>query len=110
MNGTAQHQRAVARSLGFAQQAAGRRDFDDALAWLWVVETVDGGLPEPTARAATTRWGNRRAPVTALDELTRSWQSCSVSARRLARPSAGSICRFVPKQRGPGLAKRIDLW
>jgi hypothetical protein len=28
----------------------------------------------------------------------------------LRRPSAGSICRFVRKQRGLGLAKRPDLW
>jgi hypothetical protein len=47
------HQRAVARSLGFAQEAAGRGDIDDALAWLGVVETVDGGLP--------ARWERTRA-------------------------------------------------
>ncbi|MGB0091342.1 MAG: hypothetical protein WBP81_02225 [Solirubrobacteraceae bacterium] len=51
MTSAEHHQRAVARSLSFAQEAAGRSDFDDALAWLRVVATVDGGLPAQWERA-----------------------------------------------------------
>jgi len=39
------HERAVARSFGFAQAAAASGDFFDAIEWLRVVEVVDGGLP-----------------------------------------------------------------
>ena len=35
----------MARSFGFAQEAAGSGDFFDAIEWLRVVEVVDGGLP-----------------------------------------------------------------
>ena len=45
MSAAVRHQRAVARTLGFAQEAAARRDFDDALEWLGVVEIVDQVLP-----------------------------------------------------------------
>ncbi len=38
------HERSVAQSLGSARAAAERDDFAEALAWLAMVETVDGGL------------------------------------------------------------------
>jgi hypothetical protein len=46
MSTNGRHERAVAQSLGFAQDAAANGDFVNALEWLRVVETVDGGLPE----------------------------------------------------------------
>ena len=39
------HERAVAGSLGFAQEAAAEGDFVNAVGWLQVVQPVDGGLP-----------------------------------------------------------------
>jgi len=39
------HERAVARSPGFAQDAAAEGGFVDAVRWLQVVQAVDGGLP-----------------------------------------------------------------
>jgi hypothetical protein len=44
------HERAVARSLGFAQEAAASGDLRNALGGLRVVEVVDGGLPREWAR------------------------------------------------------------
>lgn len=40
----ARHERAVARSLGFAQEAAAAGDLVNAVRWLQVVRAVDGGL------------------------------------------------------------------
>ena len=39
------HECAVANTLSWAQDAADREAFDDALHWLLVVEIVDGALP-----------------------------------------------------------------
>lgn len=39
------HRRAVATTLGLAQEAAASGDFDGALKWLVVVELVDDELP-----------------------------------------------------------------
>jgi hypothetical protein len=44
------HERAVANTLGFAQEAAARGDFTDALQWLGVVEIVDGVSLRPRSR------------------------------------------------------------
>ena len=38
------HERAVANTLCWAQEAAGYKAFRDALEWLHVVELVDGAL------------------------------------------------------------------
>jgi hypothetical protein len=46
----AAHQRAVDRTFSFAQEAASRGDFGEAVAWLGVVEAVDGALPKEWAR------------------------------------------------------------
>ena len=40
----ARHERAVAQTLGWAQEAAAGQLFDDALEWLQTVEVVDGPL------------------------------------------------------------------
>jgi hypothetical protein len=45
VTGLGRHERAVANTLGFAQEAAARGDFKGALEWLGVVEIVDGVLP-----------------------------------------------------------------
>jgi hypothetical protein len=45
VTGVGPHERAVANTLGFAQDAAARGDFRGALEWLGVMEIVDGGLP-----------------------------------------------------------------
>jgi hypothetical protein len=39
------HERAVARTLEFAEEAAGRGDFPDALAWLQTLEAIGRVLP-----------------------------------------------------------------
>ncbi len=39
------HAQAVTRTLEFAEEAAGRGDFTDALAWLQTIEAVDRRLP-----------------------------------------------------------------
>lgn len=59
MSGLGRHERAVANTLGFAQEAAARGDFKDALEWLGVVEVVDGVLPPgwDRTRAAWIRGG-----------------------------------------------------
>ena len=44
MSSAAHHEQAVAQTLRWAQEAAGSGDLNGALAWLGVVETVDGGL------------------------------------------------------------------
>ena len=62
MSGAEQHQWAVAQTLGFAQEAAARGDFEDALQWLSVVEVVDGVLPVDWQRTrAVWRRGKRSA-------------------------------------------------
>ena len=38
------HERAVANTLGWAQEAAAHEAFSDALKWLHLVELVDGAL------------------------------------------------------------------
>ena len=78
MTSAEHHQRAVARSLGLAREAAGRSDFDDALAWLGVVATVDGGLPAQWERARACwlrreRWAEERSePAAAPREASRA--------------------------------------
>ena len=44
------HQAAVARTLGWADDAAERRDFRDALAWLRTLEAIGETLPAPYQR------------------------------------------------------------
>jgi hypothetical protein len=62
VSGAERHQWAVAQTLGFAQEAAARGDFEDALQWLRVVEVVDGGLPVAWQRTrAVWRRGERSA-------------------------------------------------
>ena len=40
------HRAAVARTLGWADEAAARRDFHDALAWLRTLEAIGETLPD----------------------------------------------------------------
>jgi hypothetical protein len=47
------HERAVANTLCWAQEAAAEEAFSDALEWLHLVELVDGAL--------TPRWERRQA-------------------------------------------------
>ena len=47
------HERAVANTLGWAQEAAAEEAFSDALEWLHLVELVDGAL--------TPRWERTQA-------------------------------------------------
>lgn len=61
MGEMARHERAVARSLGFAEAAAGDGDFVNAVGWLRVVEAVDGNLPEKWQRALAD-WADRERP------------------------------------------------
>jgi hypothetical protein len=42
----ARHRASVARSLRWADEAAERADFADALGWVRIVEVVDGALPD----------------------------------------------------------------
>jgi hypothetical protein len=53
------HELAIGQSLRFAEAAAAGGNFDDALAWLRVVERVEGELPHEwqRARAAWVREG-----------------------------------------------------
>jgi hypothetical protein len=53
------HERAVARSLAFAQDAAAEGDFANAVGWLQVVQAVDGGLP-PEWERTLTGWIDRK--------------------------------------------------
>ena len=53
------HGRAVARSLGFAQEAAAEGDFVNAVGWLQVVQAVDGGLP-PHWERTLAGWIDRK--------------------------------------------------
>lgn len=55
MTSTERHKQAVAQSLRWAEDAAASRDFKHALAWLTVVEAVDGALP-PEWEQARTSW------------------------------------------------------
>jgi len=43
--GNERHQRAIGNTLHWAEEAAQRDAFDEALGWLRVVEVVDGALP-----------------------------------------------------------------
>ena len=83
MTSAKRHQRAVARSLGFAQEAAGRRDFDDALAWLGVVDTVDGGLPP--------QWERARAYWLRREECVEEGGEPAVAPREAARAGDVSV-------------------
>jgi len=51
------HQAAVANTLGWADEAAGRDDYHDALAWLRTLEAIGEILPEQylAKREAWTR-------------------------------------------------------
>ena len=49
------HLAAVARSLGWAEEAAGRADWADALGWIAVVEACGDELPDEF-RAKRDRW------------------------------------------------------
>ncbi len=49
------HPQAVARTLSWADEAADRGDHGDALAWLAVIETIDGTLP-PTYETKRAAW------------------------------------------------------
>lgn len=69
----ANHVAAVARSLQWADEAAGRTDYADALAWIQTVEVVDGELPEEYKTKRDT-W------LRALD--------CHPQARQNAEPAA----------------------
>jgi queuine/archaeosine tRNA-ribosyltransferase len=50
----ARHKRAVAQTLRWAQEAASREAFSDALAWLNVVKVVDGALTPDWQRTQTS--------------------------------------------------------
>ena len=58
MSDPQQHERAVAQSLSWAAEAAERNDFADALAWLAVVEAVDGELA-PEWQRAQASWASQ---------------------------------------------------
>lgn len=68
MTGVGRHERAVANTLGFAQEAASRGDFKDALEWLGVVEFVDGVLPPGWERTRAV-WRRGRMPAEVGGEL-----------------------------------------
>jgi hypothetical protein len=55
--GAERHRLAVARTLAWADEAAGRGEYGEALAWLETVEAVDAELPQPyvVKRAAWRR-------------------------------------------------------
>ena len=57
------HERAVANTLCWAQEAAAHEAFRDALEWLQVVELVDGAL--------TPAWARTQAAWRLLDAQTR---------------------------------------
>ena len=61
MNAAERHQRAVAQSLRFAQEAADRGALGEALEWLGVVELVDQRLPAEWERARAG-WQAKRSP------------------------------------------------
>lgn len=62
MISAAHHEQAVAQTLGWAQEAAGSGDVDGALAWLAVVETVDGALSAEWERTRAS-WLRRKRSV-----------------------------------------------
>lgn len=64
------HSAAVARTLSWADDAAARGEYRDALAWLETVEAVDTDLPQPYAikRAAWRRLAEDSAPRSGLAE------------------------------------------
>ena len=62
------HLAAVASTLSWAEEAAERGDYAEALAWLTTVEAVDGELPDcyvtkRSALAAALGSGGRRRPL-----------------------------------------------
>jgi hypothetical protein len=61
------HERAVARSLGFARDAAANGDLIDALEWARVVEVVEGGLSVEWQRARAG-WVDRKRSAERVDE------------------------------------------
>ncbi|HET7378416.1 MAG TPA: hypothetical protein VFJ24_00095 [Gaiellales bacterium] len=67
MTGLGRHERGVANTLGFAWEAAARRDFRGALEWLGVVEIVDGGLPPGWERARAVWLGGERSADVGLE-------------------------------------------
>ena len=78
MNVAERHQRAVAQSLRFAQEAADRGALGEALEWLTVVEYVDDGLPVQWERARAcwqAKWAaqdERQAPLSTRCEDVRA--------------------------------------
>lgn len=68
MNRVGRHERAVANTLGFAEEAAARGDFRGALEWLGVVEVVDGVLP-PGWERTRAMWRRREVPPEVRGEL-----------------------------------------
>jgi hypothetical protein len=59
------HRAAVARTLGWADEAAARHDFRDALAWLRTLEAIGETLPDHYLRKQEA-WKRR-----ALEQATR---------------------------------------
>lgn len=48
------HNRAIAQTLSWADEAAAREAYDDALEWLRTVEVVDGALSQGWQRTQTS--------------------------------------------------------
>jgi hypothetical protein len=86
MSTDARHARAVAHSCQLAQAAADIGDFEDALAWLNAVETVDGPLaPQWDAkRASWLRQGDDGTPRT--DGRFQPLRGAAADARQEPRP------------------------
>jgi len=62
------HRAAVRRSLGWAQESAGRGDYADALGWIRVLEAIGEQLP-PGYEAKRRAWADQ--PVTSRDSRGR---------------------------------------
>jgi hypothetical protein len=61
------HERAVTRTLEFADEAASRRDYVDALAWLQTLEAIGHELPAAYREKRAT-WQLARESDPALGE------------------------------------------
>jgi hypothetical protein len=79
------HERAVARSLGFAHEAAAEGDFVNAVRWLQVIQAVDGGLPPEWERTLAGWIDRKRSAELGYDLAIGSQQTPKPDAERSPR-------------------------
>ncbi len=68
MAGLDRHERAVQRTFGWAQEAASRGDLGEAVAWLTMLESLEGRLP-PAWEAQRRRWVQQARGLGAVPDI-----------------------------------------